>query len=111
MNKTEINEKLMKECMELAKQGIDLEELSKDLESIFNICEMIYDLGIKNYKFLMKEGDNKTETLEKDKPTIDKISINGKDIHKLEELGIYDVIEDIGSALNEIIDKLEKESK
>ena len=55
-------------------------------------------------------GDT-VEILEEDKPIIDKISINGKDIHKLEELGIYDVIEDIESTLNEIIDKIEKESK
>ena len=47
----------------------------------------------------------------KEKPKIEKISINGKDIHKLEELGIYDIIEDIESILNEIIDKIEKESK
>lgn len=43
---------------------------------------------------------------EKDK--IEKLSINGKDIHKLEKLGIYEVIEDIESTLNEIIDKIEK---
>lgn len=54
---------------------------------------------------------NKKEKELKEKPKIEKISINGKDIHKLEELGIYDVIEDIESTLNEIIDKIEKESK
>lgn len=53
----------------------------------------------------------KVAIFDEDKPTIEKISINGKDIHKLEELGIYDVIEDIESTLNEIVDKIEKESK
>ena len=50
----------------------------------------------------------KVAIFDEDKPTIEKLSINGKDIHKLEELGIYDVIEDIESTLNEIIDKIEE---
>lgn len=54
---------------------------------------------------------NEKEKELEEKTKIEKISINGKDIHKLEELGIYDVIEDIESTLNEIIDKIEKESK
>ena len=67
---------------------------------------------IKNYiQDLQSTLNEKVEILEEDKPTIEKISINGKDIHKLEELGIYEVIEDIESTLNEIVDKIEKESK
>lgn len=54
------------------------------------------------------EENSRIKTIEEDKPTLEKISINGKDIHKLEELGIYDVIEDIESTLNEIIDKIEE---
>ena len=45
---------------------------------------------------------------EEDKPIIEKISISGKDIHKLEELGIYDIVENIDCKLNEIIDYLNK---
>lgn len=64
-----------------------------------------------NYVDIKSELDKTLEILEEYKPTIEKISINGKDIHQLEELGIYEVIEDIESTLNEIIDKIEKESK
>ena len=86
-------------------------------------CEITYD---KNWELLKNDFNknmrtmfdrldkiinyiNKKEKELKEKPKIDKISINGKDIHKLEKLGIYEVIEDIESTLNEIIDKLEKE--
>lgn len=48
--------------------------------------------------------DTKVEILEEDKSVIGKISINGKDIHKLEELGIYDIVENIDCKLNEVID-------
>ena len=55
-------------------------------------------------KFLNAE----VEIIEEDKPIIEKISISGKDIHKLEELGIYDIVENIDCKLNEIIDYLNK---
>ena len=42
------------------------------------------------------------------KPIIEKISISGKDIHKLEELGIYDIVENIDCKLNEIIEFLNR---
>ena len=55
-------------------------------------------------KFLNAE----VEILEEDKPIIEKISISGKDIHKLEELGIYDIVENIDCKLNEIIEFLSR---
>ena len=64
----------------------------------------------KNY-FNISQLNEEVEIIKEEKDTIEKISINGKDIHKLEKLGIYDVIENIESALNEIIDRIEKESK
>ena len=104
-----------------------LEEYKSMIEPITlnDWCEITYD---KNWELLKNDFNknmrtmfdrldkiinyiNKKEKELKEKPKIDKISINGKDIHKLEELGIYDVIEDIESTLNEIIDKIEKESK
>lgn len=50
--------------------------------------------------------NEKVEIIDKgeDKPIIEKISISGKDIHKLEELGIYDIVENIDCKLNEVID-------
>ena len=46
--------------------------------------------------------------MNKYKPIIEKISINGKDIHKLEELGIYDIVENIDCKLNEVIEHLNR---
>ena len=64
---------------------------------------------IKNYiQDLQSILNEKVEILEEDKPIIEKISISGKDIHKLEELGIYDIVENIDCKLNEIIDYLNK---
>ena len=64
---------------------------------------------IRNYNqelnFLLNE---KVKILEEDKPIIEKISISGKDIHKLEELGIYDIVENIDCKLNEIIEFLNR---
>ena len=104
-----------------------LEEYKSMIEPITlnDWCEITYD---KNWELLKNDFNKNMKTIfdglnkiinyinEKEKELeektkIDKISINGKDIHKLEELGIYDVIEDIESTLNEIIDKIEKESK
>ena len=104
-----------------------LEEYKSMIEPITlnDWCEITYD---KNWELLKNDFNKNMRTMfdrlnkiinyinEKEKELeektkIDKISINGKDIHKLEELGIYDVIEDIESTLNEIIDKIEKESK
>lgn len=52
------NKEIMGFALELAKQGIDLEKLIKDLEPIFNICKQVAELGIKNYEFLMKGNKN-----------------------------------------------------
>ena len=48
------------------------------------------------------------EILQEDKPIIESISITGKDIHKLEKLGIYNIIEDIEAKLNEVIEFLNR---
>ena len=74
-------------------------DFNKNMRTIFDRLDKIIDY--------INEKEKKLE----EKTKIEKISINGKDIHKLEKLGIYEVIEDIESTLNEIIDKLEKESK
>lgn len=52
--------------------------------------------------------NDKAEILEEDKPIIESISITGKDIHKLENLGIYNIIEDIEAKLNEVIEFLNR---
>ena len=54
---TEYNKKVMEQCVQLAKQGINLEKLYEDLEPFFNICNQIFDLAIKNYNFLCKKKD------------------------------------------------------
>lgn len=51
---------------------------------------------------------DKVEILEENKPIIESISIIGKDIHKLENLGIYNIIEDIEVKLNEVIEFLNR---
>jgi hypothetical protein len=48
----EKDEKLMEFCIEMARQGIDIEKLFKDLEPVFEVAKQIADLGIKNYKFM-----------------------------------------------------------
>lgn len=45
----------MKFCIEMAKQGVDLEQLFKDLKPIFDIAKQVSELAIKNYKFLTKK--------------------------------------------------------
>lgn len=87
--------------------GYDYRCILTDIEKGFVEYWLIGNYN-QELNFLLNE---KIKILEEDKPTIEKISINGKDIHKLEELGIYDVIENIESTLNEIVDKIEKESK
>ena len=59
MKQEEINEEMMNIAMELAKKGIDLEKLFKDLEPIFDICKQVFELGIKNYKFLLEANKDK----------------------------------------------------
>ena len=49
-----------------------------------------------------------SERTKEEKTKIDKISISGKDIHKLEELGIYDIVENIDCKLNEVIEFLNR---
>ena len=51
MDKKE-DEELMKQCIELARLGIDLEKVSESLKSIFNIGKQVMELSIKNYKFM-----------------------------------------------------------
>lgn len=55
----EFDEKLMEQCIELAKQGIDLEKLFKDMQPIFDVIKKVNDLSIKNYKFIkgLKDSD------------------------------------------------------
>ena len=36
-----------------------LEKLFKDLEPIFDICKQVFELGIKNYKFLLEANKDK----------------------------------------------------
>ena len=64
---------------------------------------------IKNYNQNLQSSLNeKVEILEEDKHIIESISIIGKDIHKLENLGIYNIIEDIETKLNEVIDYINR---
>ena len=70
-------------------------------------------IGENNYLFsdfadLISILNEKVEIIEENKPIIEKISISGKDIHKLEELGIYDIVENIDCKLNEVIDYLNR---
>ncbi len=51
-----IDKQKMEFCMEMAKKGIDLEKLFKDLEPIFEIINEISALAVKNYKFLTKNS-------------------------------------------------------
>lgn len=53
------DEELMKQCVELAKQGIDLEKVYKSLSSVFDICKEIMELAIKNYKFMKNIKEKK----------------------------------------------------
>ena len=62
------------------------------------LCDMTISMS------LTEILNHKVEIIEEDKPIIEKISISGKDIHKLEELGIYDIVENIDCKLNEVID-------
>lgn len=60
MNKEEFDEKLMEQCIELAKQGIDLEKLSESMKPIFDVIKETINLGMKNYKFIkgLKDSDD-----------------------------------------------------
>lgn len=55
------DKKIMEACIELAKQGIDIEEVCKSLEPLFDVCKQIVELAIKNYKFI-KGGVNNDNT-------------------------------------------------
>ena len=48
------DEELMKNCIELTRQGIDIEKVYKSLEPLFNMCKEITELAVKNYKFLKR---------------------------------------------------------
>lgn len=61
MDKKE-DEELMKQCIELARQGIDLEKVYESLKPIVDICKEMMDLAVKNYKFMKSiKGENKDE--------------------------------------------------
>ena len=57
MNKNE-DEKLMEQCIELARQGIDLEKVSESLKPIVDICKEMLELAVKNYKFIKSKKEN-----------------------------------------------------
>lgn len=46
------DEELMKQCIELAKKGIDLEELFENMKSLFEIADGLMALALKNYNFI-----------------------------------------------------------
>ena len=46
------DEELMKQCIELAKKGIDLEELFENMKPLFEIAYGIMALALKNYNFI-----------------------------------------------------------
>lgn len=48
----------MKQCIELARLGIDLEKVSESLKSILNIGKQVMELSIKNYKFMKSIKEN-----------------------------------------------------
>lgn len=64
-----------------------------------NLFEFIHDA---------EDLNSFVEIIEEDKPIIESISIIGKDMHKLENLGIYNIIEDIEDKLNEVIEFLNR---
>ncbi len=59
--KEEFDEKLYKQCIELAKQGIDIEQLFKDLEPLMKIAKSVIDLAIKNYNYLKGKNISQNE--------------------------------------------------
>lgn len=50
------DEELLKQCVELAKQGIDLEELFENLKLLFKVADKIIALALKNYNFINGMG-------------------------------------------------------
>lgn len=53
MDNEERDKEILKQCIELAKQGIDLEKLTyEDIESFFEIVNEIMTLALKNYNFI-----------------------------------------------------------
>ena len=51
------DEELMKQCVELAKQGIDLEELFRNMEPFFKIASEVMGIALKNYNFIKSKND------------------------------------------------------
>lgn len=47
-----IDEEILKQCIELAKQGIDLEKLLEDMKPLFKMANEIMELALKNYNFI-----------------------------------------------------------
>ena len=53
MDNEKRDEKILKQCIELAKQGIDLEKLTyEDIKSFLEIVNEIMTLALKNYNFI-----------------------------------------------------------
>lgn len=54
-----INEEILKlkQCIELAKQGIDLEKLLEDMKPLFKIANEIMGLALKNYNFIKNKSE------------------------------------------------------
>ena len=50
------DEELMKQCIELAKKGIDLEELFENMKPLFEIADELMALALKNYNFINGRG-------------------------------------------------------
>lgn len=47
----------LKQCIELAKQGIDLEKLFEAMKPLFKIANEIMELALKNYNFIKNKSE------------------------------------------------------
>lgn len=47
----------LKQCIELAKQGIDFEKLLEDMKPLFKIANEIMELALKNYNFIKNKRE------------------------------------------------------
>ena len=48
----DVDKEIMNFSIELARQGIDLEKLMKDLEPVFDVVKEATKLAVKNYNFM-----------------------------------------------------------
>lgn len=53
--KEEVDEKLIQACYDLARNGIDLENLFKSIDPLLKVLKEVVDLTLKNYKFLKEK--------------------------------------------------------